>query len=214
MANDPLKAAEKAQSVLDKAKQFTKAVEGTSKSQFAPKAAPVKKASPIPVAPKPTVRAQNIAVANEEAAKYGMKGVPIMHDGGKVKKDGPVILKKGETVRTPDQEKKVQDKMKKSKTEEVMTKAEKDKPKAKKDGKKKKHVHKIEIEKKKGGYLVRTHSKPAEGEQPATMEGPEESVHPDLASVTNHLNENMGPDEEEQEPGAGAGAPPPAAPQE
>lgn len=206
---DQASAVKAAQSVLAKAQDFTKSVEGTPKSRFALKPPVVRKAPP-PVVPKgPTVRAQNTAVANEEAAKYGMHGVPIMHKGGKVKKDGPVILKKGETVRTPEQEKKVQDKM--SKAKEAMTKDEKKPKSEKKDGKKKKHVHKIEVEKKKGGYLVRTHSKPAPGAEPNVVtEGPEESVHPDLASVTDHLNQNMGPDEEAPE----AAAPPPAAPQE
>lgn len=36
--------------------------------------------------------------AEEEGAKYGMKGVPVMHTGGIVEKDGPVILQKGEKV--------------------------------------------------------------------------------------------------------------------
>ena len=36
--------------------------------------------------------------AEEEGAKYGMKGIPVMHDGGVVKEDGPVILQKGEKV--------------------------------------------------------------------------------------------------------------------
>ena len=97
------------------------------------------------------VRDQNAKVAAEEGAKYGMKGVPIMHKGGTKKGDGPAILKDGETVRTKEQEKDVQDKMKGTKAKDLMTK---DEPKekaadkkgeTKKDGKKKKHPFKRTI---------------------------------------------------------------------
>lgn len=40
----------------------------------------------------------NHQTAESEGAKYGMKGVPVMHKGGIVEKDGPVILQKGEKV--------------------------------------------------------------------------------------------------------------------
>jgi hypothetical protein len=40
----------------------------------------------------------NRQVGAEEGAKYGMKSMPIMHDGGVVKEDGPHYLQKGETV--------------------------------------------------------------------------------------------------------------------
>lgn len=45
-----------------------------------------------------SVENQNRKAAAEEGAKYGMHGMPIMHDGGVVKEDGPHMLQKGETV--------------------------------------------------------------------------------------------------------------------
>ena len=76
-----------------------------------------------------------------------------------------------------------------------------------KAGKKKNHAHKVEVEKKKGGYLVKTHQQPEEG-QP--QQAPEESVHPDMASVNAHMNDAMGPDEA-QAPQGGAEPSAPAA---
>lgn len=159
--------------------------------------------------------AAGLGAVSDNVKQY-ISSIPKMHKGGVVSKNGIYNMKAGETVRTPEQEKKMQDHIKKaSSAAQVMTKDEpkkESKPAEKKEhkaGKKTKHAHKVEVEKKKGGYLVKTHHQAEEG-QP--QEAPEESVHPDMASVNNHMNEAMGPDEAEGAAPQGAGAPPAAAP--
>ena len=86
-----------------------------------------------------------------------------------------------------------------------------EKPKAEhKDKKEKKpKFHKMEIEKKEGGYLSRLHHKPeAGGEAPKE---PLETVHPDMDSVVNHLQDNMAQPGEAEAAPAGAGPAGPAA---
>jgi hypothetical protein len=226
---DANKAVKEAQSVLNKSMKVP------GEQQFAPKAptapaAPKPKASSALVSYSPAKTIKGVADAfknptggqiasslqynNQNISDY-VKALkpPKMHKGGKVPKDGVYEMKAGETVRTPEQEKKMQDHIKKaSDAAQMMSKddkktaekkpAEKKEHKEKKDGKKK-HAHKVEVEKKKGGYLVKTHTQPEEGQQ---QEGPEESVHPDMASVNNHLNDVMGPDEAQAAPQGGAPA--------
>ena len=91
-----------------------------------------------------------------------------------------------------------------------------EKPKAEHKDKKEKHghVHKMEIEKKDGGYLSRLHHKPEAG---GAAQDPTETVHPHMDSVVDHLQANMGePNPGEAEADAGnaglpAGMPGPAA---
>jgi len=150
--------------------------------------------------------------------KAYQSSIPKMHKGGVVSKDGAYQMKAGETVRTPKQEKTMQEHIKKaSSAAQVMTKDEpkkESKPAEKKEhkssDKKKKHAHKVEVEKKMGGYLVKTHHKSEPGDMSENK--PEESVHPDLNSVNQHINDAMGPDEAPAgAPPQGAGAPPAAA---
>ena len=209
---DTAKALKNAKGVLAKANAFSNSVPGSS--QFAPKV----KTPSAPAPKKPMTSGEEIASSlnskSQNVNQY-LKSLPKMHKGGMVDKDGVYQMKAGETVRTPEQEKKMQDHIKKaSSAAQVMTKDEPkkkdEKPAEKKEhkaGKKKNHAHKVEVEKKKGGYLVKTHQQPEEG-QP--QQAPEESVHPDMASVNAHMNDAMGPDEA-QAPQGGAEPSAPAA---
>ena len=101
-----------AQAALDKAGKFTQSVEGKQPSMYA-KPAPspnVSKPAAAPAMPAQggeqhhpgeNIRESNRVEAEKEGAKVGMggsHGMPIMHEGGIVKKDGPAMLQKGETV--------------------------------------------------------------------------------------------------------------------
>jgi hypothetical protein len=90
-----------AKKVLAGANKFEKSADPTGalvpKSQ--PTSTAVKAKAPMtPTQHSGSVQDLNHQTAEAEGAKYGMKGVPVMHTGGIVQKDGPVILQKGEKV--------------------------------------------------------------------------------------------------------------------
>lgn len=77
---------------------------GAMKKTVAPNPMPKVKIASTPGAPSRFgvgdggVRDMNQKVAAEEGAKVGMTSMPIMHDGGVVKKTEPVLMEKGEGV--------------------------------------------------------------------------------------------------------------------
>ena len=92
-----------AKNILAGANKFEKSVDPQGVNAPKPPAASASNAvkAKTPMTPEQnsgSVENQNRKAAAEEGAKYGMHGMPIMHDGGVVKEDGPHMLQKGETV--------------------------------------------------------------------------------------------------------------------
>lgn len=122
----------RARKKLRDAQDFTKSVEGTTKSMFAPKP---KTPPHMPVAPKPsfiqtqneeadsTAKGLDANIKNIKAAKAA-GAIPQFKKGGKMPKTGLAHLEKGETVRTKAQEKDLQKKLKGVRPKSLMTKEE------------------------------------------------------------------------------------------
>lgn len=201
MADDTAKKLSAAKSALSNAAKFTKSVEGSEKSMFAPKPAAPK---PVATAPKPAMPAnpqgdvgKELADKARNVSQYG-EGVPKMHDGGVAKKDGLHDLQKGEVVLTKDQAKKskvkdlmTKDEPKKEKESGSKESKEKKEPSAKKESKGKKVQHKhthiehhYDANGKPTGHTVR-HT-PVEGGQEVSYAAP------DLDGVHDGLEENIG----------------------
>lgn len=207
--DDALSSAKK---TLAKANAFEKSSDPTG--ALKPKAAPTPKP---PAAPPVTPSMHSGSVSDEshqaaaaEAAKIGMKGIPILHSGGVMKETGPAMLKKGETVRTPEQEKAMAEekpkKEKKASPEALMTSEDKGPKKEAKSEKKGKgggftHTHIDHFSH--GGHGVRHHHKDGSDKDVAYSAQ-------DLEGVKQGLQEHIGG-------GAGqvmnAAAEPPAAPE-
>lgn len=123
-----------AKKTLRKANDFTKSVEGTSKSRItAPK--PKAPAPVAPIAPKPNFIqmqdseaksvAQGIAANKQNIEQAKAAGaIPHFKTGGKMPKTGLAHLEKGETVRTKAQEKELQKKLKSIRPKALLTKEE------------------------------------------------------------------------------------------
>lgn len=102
MAQDTQTTLDEAKKKLAGAGKFTASVEGKQPSMYA-KPAPSPNVSKPAAAPAMPASdnggpADNRRAIEAEGAKVGMHGMPIMHEGGIVKKDGPAMLQKGETV--------------------------------------------------------------------------------------------------------------------
>lgn len=217
---DPLTGAKKA---LSTARRFTQSVEGTDKSQFAPKVTPSRQTTPIVRAAKTPQVPTTWGGATSDIIAHGGK-LPQMHKGGVVPgkpgEEKVVKLEAGEKV-TPAKDKKMADEKKDSKKKE----GAKSKPLSVKDvlAKDKESKSSKSEPKKKAKYKhthIEHHADGSHTIRHTPGDGGEEMSYsrPDHAGMMQGLEENLGgggapaggAEEEAAEgeaPAAGAGGP-------